>query len=85
MVQLLADEDPGLRLVIDLGDLTFWDSFGMAALLKAQAMVDAIPAAKMIMAALPGQLFLRLRESGLTPRFLLAETADQAAGQIGHT
>jgi len=82
MVQLLADEDPGLRLVIDLGDLTFWDSFGIAALLKAQAAVDAVPAAKMIMAALPGQLFQRLRESGLTPRFLLAETADQAADRI---
>jgi anti-anti-sigma factor len=84
-VQTLADEDPGLRLVIDLGGLTFWDTFGMAALLKAQATIDAIPAAKMIMAALPGQLAERLRESGLIPRFVVAETTDQATGRIAPT
>ncbi len=82
MVELLAAEDPALRLVIDLGELTFWDSFGMASLLKAQAVIDAAPAAKMIMAALPGQLAQRLQESGLTRRFLLADSTDQATGQI---
>ncbi len=82
MVELLADQDPALRLIIDLGGLTFWDSFGMACLLKAQAVIDAAPAARMIMAALPGQLTQRLRESGLARHFLLADSTDQATGQI---
>jgi anti-anti-sigma factor len=73
---------PAPRLVLDLADLTFWDSSGLAALLTAQQRINARPAAQMTLAGLPGQLLQRLHDTGLTSRFTLADTADNAIREI---
>ncbi len=75
---------PALRLVLDLAGLTFWDPFGLAALLRAQARVAGSPPARMILAAVPGPLAAHLRDSGLRDRFTLAESADEAVSELSY-
>jgi anti-anti-sigma factor len=69
---------PALRLVLDVAGLTWWDSSGLAALITAQQRVSIIPAARMVLAGLPGQLLGRLRDGGLAGRFTLADSITAA-------
>jgi anti-sigma regulatory factor (Ser/Thr protein kinase)/ABC-type transporter Mla MlaB component len=72
-----APADPpgsGLRLVLDLSDLSGWDSAGLAALITAQQQISASPPARMILAGLPDHLAKHLREADLADRFTLADT-----------
>jgi len=70
---------PAVRLVLDLAGLTFWDPFGLAALLRAQARVAESAPARMILAAVPAQFLGHLRDSGLSGRFTIAKGTDDAA------
>jgi anti-anti-sigma factor len=70
---------PGLRLVLDLAGLTLWDSSGLAALITAQRWIDGDPAARMVVAGLPGHLVQRLRDAGHAGRFTLVPSADRVA------
>ncbi len=63
---------PGLRLILDMNALTWWDSSGLAALITAQQRIDHDRSARMIVACLPGPLAGRLREAGLAGQFTLA-------------
>jgi anti-anti-sigma factor len=65
---------PGLRLVLDLSGLILWDSSGLAALITAQRRISRDPAARMVLAGLPGHLLQRLHEAGVASRFTLADT-----------
>jgi anti-anti-sigma factor len=65
---------PGLRLVLDLSGLTMWDSSGLAALTTVQRRISRDPAARMVLADLPGHLVQRLREADVASRFTLAGT-----------
>jgi anti-anti-sigma factor len=65
---------PGLRLVLDLSGLTMWDSAGLAALITVQRRISRAPAARMILAGLPGHLIQRLSEADVASRFTLAST-----------
>jgi anti-anti-sigma factor len=78
----LAAGTPGLRLVADLTDLTWWDSAGLAALVSAQQRISASPPARLVLAGLPGHLVQRLRESGLADRFTLAASTAAALGVL---
>ena len=69
---------PGLRLVLDLTQLSGWDSSGLAALITAQQGVSRHHAARMILAGLPGPLVQRLREAGLDSQFTLAGSTAEA-------
>ena len=62
---------PGLRLILDMSALTWWDSSGLAALITAQQRIDHDRSARMIVACLPGPLAGRLREAG---QFTLADS-----------
>lgn len=73
---------PTPRLVLDLADLAFWDSSGLAALLTAQQRINVRPAAQMTLAGLPGPLLQRLHDTGLASRFTLADTTDDAIREI---
>ena len=64
----------GLRLVLDLSGLTSWDSSGLTALITAQRRITRDPAARMVLAGLPGHLIQRLHEAGVASRFILAGT-----------
>ncbi len=68
----LITASQGLYLILDLAGLTSWDSSGLAALLTAQQWISADPAARMILAAMPGHLAKRLHDAGLARRFTLA-------------
>lgn len=81
-VDNLIAAEPAPRLVIDLAGLTFWDPFGLAALLRAQSHIDASPAAQMILAGLPDQLARHMEETGLTGRFRVAASADEAISEV---
>ncbi|HUZ54544.1 MAG TPA: ATP-binding protein [Streptosporangiaceae bacterium] len=81
-VDELVAGTPAVRLVLDLAGLTFWDPFGLAALLRAQARVAESPPARMILAAVPGQFTGHLHESGLSGRFTLADTADEVISEL---
>jgi anti-anti-sigma factor len=73
----LARSAPGLRLVLDLAGLTWWDSSGLAALVIARQQVSGNPGARLVVAGLPGHLAQRLRDAGLDGQFTLARsTAD---------
>jgi anti-anti-sigma factor len=65
---------PGLRLVLDLSGLTLWDSSGLTALINAQRRISRDPAARMVLAGLPGHLVQRLYEAGIASQFTLADT-----------
>jgi anti-anti-sigma factor len=64
---------PGVRLILDMSALTWWDSSGLAALITAQQRIDHDRSARMIVACLPGSLAGRLREAGLASQFTLAD------------
>ena len=79
-VERLLAGYPHARLVIDLADLTFWDAFGLAGLLRAQGQVAASPGASLTLAGLPDQLAMHLKETGLADRFTSSVGLDEAAG-----
>jgi anti-anti-sigma factor len=79
-VRELVAAAPAVRLVLDLPDLTGWDSSGLAALILARQQVSARPGAQMAVAGLPGHLLQRLRMAGLDGEFTLADTVADAAG-----
>jgi anti-anti-sigma factor len=70
----LARATPGLRLILDLSGLTWWDSSGLAALITAQRQVDADPAARMVLAGPPARLARQLHDAGHAGRFTAADT-----------
>lgn len=78
VVSDLVSANPGLRLVLDLAGMMLWDSSGLAALITAQRTVSADPAARMILAGLPGRLVERLSEAGYAGRFTLAGSTAEA-------
>jgi anti-anti-sigma regulatory factor len=69
---------PGLRPVLDLSGLTLWDSSGLTALIAAQRRISRDPAARMVLAGLPGHLVQRLNEAGVASGFILAGTIADA-------
>ena len=69
---------PGLRLILDMSALTWWDSSGLAALITAQQRISHDRSARMIVACLPGPLAGRLREAGLASQFTLADSTAAA-------
>ena len=73
---------PALCLILDVTGLTWWDSSGLAVLITAQQRVNAIPAARMVLAGLPGQLLGRLRDGGLAGRFTLADSIADALDSL---
>ena len=70
------------KLILDLQNLTGWDSAGLAALITAQQHVSATPNARMILAGLPGHLEQHLRQAHLRDRFTLADDEAQAQQAI---
>ena len=78
----LLNENDRAKLILDLTNLTGWDSAGLAALITAQQQVSATPNARMILAALPAHLEQHLRQAQLRDRFTLADSQTQAAKTI---
>jgi anti-sigma regulatory factor (Ser/Thr protein kinase)/anti-anti-sigma regulatory factor len=78
----LVRATPGLRLILDLSGLTLWDSSGLGALITAQRWIDADPAARMVLAALPSHLVQRLRDAGHAARFTLAANTVLASRMV---
>ena len=74
--------DDSVKLILDLENLTGWDSAGLAALITAQQQVSATPGARMVLAALPAHLEQHLREANLNDRFTLADSPATAAKTI---
>jgi anti-anti-sigma factor len=68
----------GARLILDLAGLTFWDSFGLAALLRAQSRVSAGAVARLVLRDVPAPLLHELRATGLSKRFTFADGTEQA-------
>lgn len=79
-VERLLAGDPAARLVIDLADLTFWDAFGLAGLLRAQGRVAASAGASLTLANMPDELVAHLKETGLIDHFTSAGGPDPAGG-----
>jgi anti-anti-sigma factor len=77
-----AINDENAKLILDLANLTGWDSAGLAALITAQHKVTATPDARMILAALPAHHEQHLRQAELKDHFTLAESQTQAAKTI---
>ena len=71
-----------LRLILDLSDLSGWDSAGLAALIAAQQLISAGPPARMVLAGLPVHLAKHLHEAGLADRFTLADTTTAALATL---
>ena len=78
----LLNENGSVKLILDLANLTGWDSVGLAALITAQQQVSATPDARMVLAALPAHLEQHLRQANLTDRFTLADSQPTAAEKL---
>jgi anti-anti-sigma factor len=78
----LLNENGSDKLILDLANLTGWDSVGLAALITAQQQVSATPDARMILAALPAHLEQHLRQAQLKDRFTLADSQPTAARKL---
>jgi anti-anti-sigma factor len=74
----LLGRTPQSHVILDLDGLTFWDSFGLAALLRAQSRADAAASAQLVLTALPARLLRDLNDAGLRERFTIAESTSQA-------
>lgn len=74
--ELAKTSDP--CVIIDLAGLVFWDVFGIAALLRAQAHADAMRSARLVLADVPEPMRQQLRETGPGGRFTIADSADEA-------
>src|SRR6476661_1018777 len=61
----LITATPGLLLILDMTELAWWDSSGLAALVTAQQRISRDRSARMVVAGLPGPLGERLDEAGL--------------------
>lgn len=72
---------PAARLILDLEGLTFWDSFGLAALLRVQSHADATASAELVLTSVPDRLLSDLTDAGLLERFTVSDTTDQAIAE----
>jgi anti-anti-sigma factor len=81
-VDQLTAAVPDLRLVLDLADVTAWDSSGLAALLTTQQHITARPPARMILSTTPSGLLHKLTDTGLANPFTLADTIDDAIDEL---
>lgn len=70
-------------LILDLSDLTWWDSAGLAALITAHQQVAARPRGQMVLAGAAGPLIERLREASPDDQFIVAATPVQASRTLG--
>jgi anti-anti-sigma factor len=73
---------PGLRLILDMSALTWWDSSGLAALITAQQRISHDRSARMIVACLSGPLTERLHEADLAGQFTLADSTAAAVAAL---
>jgi anti-anti-sigma factor len=73
---------PGLLLILDMTELAWWDSSGLAALVTAQQRISRDRSAKMVVAGLPGPLTERLDEAGLAGLFTLADNTTAAVAAL---
>lgn len=78
----LLGRTPSDPLILDLGGLTFWDSFGLAALLRARSHADAAGNAELVLAAVPERLLHDLSDAGLRERFTIAASTAQAIADV---
>lgn len=78
----LTRTKPARHLILDLAGLPLWDSSLLAVLVAAQRrVVNAQPAAQMVLVGLPGLFVQRLRDSIPGSRASFAETIDDAIRQ----
>jgi anti-anti-sigma factor len=73
---------PGLLLILDMTELAWWDSSGLAALVTAQERISRDRSAHMVVADLPGPLAKRLDEAGLAGLFTLADSTAAAVAAL---
>ncbi|MGW0806241.1 ATP-binding protein [Nonomuraea sp. NPDC002799] len=66
-IAALVADDVVLRLVLDLGGMTFWDSNGIAALIMAQQHVNGSPATSMVLTGLSDDFKERLEALSVVP------------------
>jgi anti-anti-sigma factor len=69
---------PVARLILDLAGLTFWDPFGLAALLRAESHVSTGAVGRLVLSDVPEPLLHELRATGLSERFTFADSTQQA-------
>jgi anti-anti-sigma factor len=73
----LVARSGGACLILDLAGLTFWDPFGVAALLRAQSHVSAGAVTKLVLSDVPEPLLHELRATGLSEQFTFADGTEQ--------
>ena len=73
---------PGLLLILEMTELAWWDSSGLAALVTAQQRISRDRSAHMVVAGLPGPLAERLDEAGLAGLFTLADSTAAAVAAL---
>jgi anti-anti-sigma factor len=74
----LVASAPVARLILDLAGLTFWDPFGLAALLRAESHVSTGAVGRLVLSDVPEPLLHELRATGLSERFTFADSTQQA-------
>jgi anti-anti-sigma factor len=81
-IEDLINESDNEKLILDLTNLTGWDSAGLAALITAQHQISATPNARMVLAGLPAHLEQHLQQAQIADRFTLADSPVTAAKTI---
>ncbi|MDP9850288.1 STAS domain-containing protein [Streptosporangium lutulentum] len=81
-VEAVWEMSPGPRLVLELSQLTFYDSTALAVLAHTRQRIHATATGRLLFVGVPHSLRHLLHRTGLLPRFELRDSVEHAVAPL---